>query len=399
MTGISTVEEALEDLKKGKIIIVVDDESRENEGDLVAAAELTTPDTVNFMAKEGRGLICMPVTSKIAEKLDLDLMSGEGDKFGTSFTVSIDHKETSTGISAEDRALTIRKAVSESSRPDNFHRPGHIFPLVARKGGVLERAGHTEAAVDLARLAGLKPHGTICEIMKDNGKMARLEDLKQFAEKHQLKIVTIADLIQYRMRKEKLVERAVETYIPTDYGKFNLLAYRDKIHSGEYLALKTENLDLENENGVLVRVHSSCLTGDALGSKRCDCRQQLEKSMERISNEGGVLLYIGHQEGRGIGLFNKLKAYQLQDEGEDTVEANRLLGFEPDLRDYGFGAQVLADLGLKKIRLLTNNPRKIVGLEGFGLEIAERVPIKIKPNKYNKKYLEAKKKKLGHLLD
>lgn len=398
MPAFASVGEVLKDVKRGKPVIVVDDEARENEGDLVVAAEKASPEVINFMAKHGRGLICMPLTEERASELRLGPMGGQGDRHGTSFTVSIDHKKTSSGISAQDRSLTVREAASQEAGPDDFFRPGHIFPLVARKGGVLERAGHTEAAVDLAGLAGLKPAGVICEIMADDGNMARLPELLKFAEKHGLKMVSIAGLIEHRMKREKLVERVTETELPTRrFGRFKIIAYRGKLYGEEYLALVLG--DVKKQKSVLVRVHSACLTGDVLGSKRCDCGEQLEKSLKMIRKEGaGVLIYIPHQEGRGIGLLNKLRAYGLQDRGADTVEANRMLGFRPDLREYGMGAQILADLGLKSIRLLTNNPRKIIGLKGFGLEVVERVPIRIKPGRYNRRYLLAKKTKLGHLL-
>uniref|UniRef100_A0A7V4JR75 Riboflavin biosynthesis protein RibBA n=1 Tax=Thermodesulfobacterium geofontis TaxID=1295609 RepID=A0A7V4JR75_9BACT len=394
---ISTIEEALEDIKKGKMIIVVDDEDRENEGDLVLPAEKATPETVNFMAKYGRGLICLAITPEIAERLQLPLQPRRGvDPFGTAFTVSIDAKHgITTGISAYDRAYTIKLIIDENSKPQDFITPGHVFPIIARKGGVLVRAGHTEAAVDLARLAGFKPAGVICEIMKDDGTMARLPDLEKFAEEHSLKIITIRDLIAYRIKKESLVKREVETYIPTQYGMFKLIAYSNFIDKATHIALVMGEID---ENPVLVRVHSECLTGDVFGSLRCDCGSQLRKAMELISKEGkGVLLYL-RQEGRGIGLLNKLKAYKLQEEGKDTVEANLALGFKPDLRDYGIGAQILRDLGVRQMKLMTNNPRKIVGLEGYGMKVVERVPLEIPPRPENYNYLKAKKEKLGHII-
>lgn len=397
MSSFSPIEKILEDVKMGKIVIVVDDENRENEGDLIVAAEKATPEIINFMLKYGRGLICLSLTEKRALELKLEPMTNTTDKYGTNFTVSIDHKDTSTGISAYDRSLTIRKVVSKNSKPEDFIRPGHVFPLISRNGGVLERAGHTEAAVDLARMAKLYPASVICEIIRDDGRMARLPDLFKFSKKHDLKMISIADIIEYRMKKERLIERVAETILPTKYGKFKTIAYRGKIYGEEYLALILG--EPEKKKSVLVRVHSACLTGDLFGSKRCDCGEQLEKSIKMIREEGcGVLIYIPHQEGRGIGLLNKVKAYQLQDIGIDTVNANKILGFKPDLRDYGMGAQILVDLGVKNIRLLTNNPRKIVGLKGFGLRVIERVPIKIKPNKYNKRYLLTKKTKLGHIL-
>lgn len=392
------IEEAIEDFRRGKMVIVVDDEDRENEGDFIMAAEKVTPEAVNFMAKHGRGLICVAAPPEHIEKLGLDMMVERNTALmGTPFTVSIDAREgTTTGISAYDRAITIKKFASPDAKPEDFARPGHVFPLKARAGGVLRRAGHTEAAVDLARLAGLFPAGVLCEIMDEDGTMARLPRLRQIAEEFGLKIITIRDLIAYRWKKEKLVRRVVEVDFPTRYGHFRLHLYESEVDEHHHLALVKG--DIADGRPVLVRVHSECLTGDVFHSKRCDCGDQLERALCMIEGEGrGVFLYM-RQEGRGIGLPNKIKAYKLQEEGYDTVEANRLLGFPPDLRDYGIGAQILADLGVRKIRLMTNNPAKRVGLEGYGLEIVERVPIEVPPNPYNMRYLETKRDKLGHLI-
>ena len=399
-TKISSVEEAVEDLKNGKMIIVVDDEARENEGDLICLAEKVTPQIITFMAKEGSGLICLAMEDAQIKKLNLDMMVIENeDRHRTAFTVSIDAREgTTTGISAQDRALTIKKAVSKDARPEDFVKPGHIFPLVARKGGVLERAGHTEAAVDLAKIAGANVNaGVICEILNEDGTMARMPQLIEFAKKHNLKILTIESLINYRRKKEKLIEKIEEILLPTKYGEFKLILYSDKIEEKLHLALVKG--DIKEDEPVLTRVHSECLTGDVLGSLRCDCGDQLQMALQMIQKEGkGVLLYM-RQEGRGIGLAAKIKAYKLQiEKGLDTVEANKALGFADDLRDYGIGAQILYDLGIRKIRLMTNNPKKIVGLEGYGLKIVERVSIEVCPNEVNKKYLETKKIKLGHIL-
>lgn len=395
----SPISEVLADLKKGKLIIVVDDADRENEGDLIVAAEHATPTHINFMAKHGRGIICVPMESKRLAELGIDLMvSDNTDEFKTAWTVSIDAKHgVTTGISAYDRAKTIKVLIDVKSKKDDLARPGHIFPLKAKEGGVLVRAGHTEACVDLMRLSGLYPAGAICEIMNDDGSMARTPDLLKFAKEHKLKMCTIRDLIEYRRKKEKLVFKAVETRMSTDYGEFKLVAYESTVDKDYHVALLMG--DIDPHKPTLVRVHSECFTGDIFGSKRCDCGEQLHSALRQIAHaKKGVLLYM-RQEGRGIGLLNKLKAYQLQDSGLDTVEANQKLGFPADLRHYGVGAQILADLGIKKLRLMTNNPKKIVGLEGYGLEVVERVPIQIKPGSHNKKYLDTKKKKLGHLLD
>ncbi len=394
----ATVEEAIEAIRHGRMVIVVDDEDRENEGDLVMAAQFATPEAVNFMIKEARGLICVPMPKEWAERLKLPFMVNPPlDHHETAFTVSVDAKEgVTTGISAHDRARTIRLLADPEAKPGDFVRPGHVFPLVARDGGVLRRAGHTEAAVDLCRLADLQPVGVICEIMRDDGTMARLPDLEDFAERHGLPLITIADLIAYRKRQEKLVRRVAEANLPTRFGHFRIITFKDLITGQEHVALVKG--EVAGEEPVLVRVHSECLTGDAFGSLRCDCGDQLHKAMEMIEREGkGVLLYM-RQEGRGIGLANKVCAYELQDRGLDTVEANRALGFPPDLRDYGIGAQILVELGVRKIKLLTNNPRKVIGLSGYGLEIVKHIPIEVEPNPHNWRYLKAKKEKLGHWL-
>jgi 3,4-dihydroxy 2-butanone 4-phosphate synthase/GTP cyclohydrolase II len=394
----NTIDEAIEDIAKGKMVILVDDEDRENEGDLCMAAEKVTPAAINFMAKHGRGLICLSLTGERVEELKLPMMSeANTSSFGTAFTVSIEAKKgVTTGISAADRALTILTAINPKSTHEDLARPGHIFPLRAKRGGVLQRAGQTEGSVDLSRLAGLNPSGVICEIMNDDGTMSRVPELMEFAKHHHMKIVTIKDLIKYRTRIERFVRRETTTVLPTPHGEFTVIAYANDVDANVHLALVKG--EISKSDSVLVRVHSECLTGDVFGSKRCDCGEQLNKAMHIINKEGqGVILYM-RQEGRGIGLVNKLKAYELQDKGLDTVEANLKLGFKPDLRDYGIGAQILVDLGVRKMRLMTNNPKKIVGLEGYGLKVVERVPMEITPHDRNIIYLKTKKKKLGHML-
>lgn len=397
MSEFNTIEEAIEDFKQGKMLVVVDDKRRENEGDLIIAAEKTTAKAINFMAKHGGGLICMPIVKERLSELNIGMMVSENtDTHKTAFTVSIDARETSTGISAADRALTIQKVIHPDSTAKDFNKPGHIFPLEYKKGGVLVRAGHTEAAVDLAKLAGLYPAGVICEIMNEDGSMARVPELKDYVKKHHLKLITIADLIDYRRRHEKMVERVSEVHLPTKFGTFKATGYRETLTGQEHLALTMG--DINGETPVLTRVHSECLTGDVFGSERCDCGEQLDEAMRKIAAEGrGILLYM-RQEGRGIGLINKLKAYHLQDNGMDTVQANEALGFKADLRDYGIGAEMLADLGARELRLMTNNPKKISGIFGFGLKVVERIPIQMTTNENNHFYLETKKFKMGHML-
>lgn len=398
--AVSKISEAIEDIRNGKMVILVDDEDRENEGDLCMASQFVTPQAVNFMARYGRGLICLTVNEEIANRLKLNLMVKDNQaRFGTAFTVSIEARHgVTTGISAADRATTILAAVNPAAKPEDIVSPGHVFPILARKGGVLVRTGQTEGSVDLCRLAGLTPSGVICEIMKDDGEMARMPDLEVFAKEHDLKICTIADLIDYRMQHESLIHRVAEASLPTLYGgDFKILVYENDVDDMQHIALVKGDITKDDE--VLVRVHSECCTGDIFASARCDCGDQLHRAMEMIEEEGkGVIVYM-RQEGRGIGLVNKIKAYALQDQGQDTVEANIALGFKPDLRDYGIGAQILADLGVHKMRLMTNNPKKIVGLEGYGMKVTGRVHIEIPPNENNIRYMTTKKSKMGHILE
>jgi 3,4-dihydroxy 2-butanone 4-phosphate synthase/GTP cyclohydrolase II len=397
-TGFSTVEEALEEIRKGRMVVVCDGVDRENEGDLTMAAQFVTPEAINFMAKEGRGLICLALTPERCDELSLDLMAAKNESpFETAFTVSIEAREgVTTGISAHDRAHTIQVAIDPETHPRDLVQPGHVFPLKAKAGGVLERTGQTEASVDLARLAGLNPAGVICEVMNDDGTMARVPDLIPYCDRHGLKLITVADLIAYRRRHDKLVERIVQTRLPTAFGEFSAVGYRSLVDGKHHVAMVKG--EVAGQEDVLVRVHSECLTGDVFHSLRCDCGEQLESALAMIEREGrGVLLYLS-QEGRGIGLLNKLRAYKLQEDGLDTVDANLKLGLPADLRDYGIGAQILSDLGLTSIRILTNNPKKIIGMEGYGLSVTDQIPIQSVPNPHNEAYLRAKRERLGHIL-